>query len=67
MYKACFLLQEAYKLLTKYNAVTEEETKSVSDLRNVFVELQSKAVSTFATLIILFHSLFRNPAVTSTL
>lgn len=47
-----FLLQEAYKLLTKYNAVTEEETKSVSDLRNVFVQLQSKAVSTFVTLIV---------------
>lgn len=45
--ETCFLLQEAYKLLTKYNAVTEEETKKVSDLRNVFTELQSKAVSTF--------------------
>ncbi|XP_075877996.1 dynein axonemal heavy chain 8-like [Nelusetta ayraudi] len=38
-------IEDAYKLLTKYNAVTEEETKSVSDLRNVFVELQSKAKS----------------------
>lgn len=45
MCEASFLLQEAYKLLTKYNAVTDEEAKKVSDLRNVFGALQSKAVS----------------------